>query len=87
MLALSIDAFDVEFKEGSIKNVGPTNKRVTAKLFDVTESTARPYGDDRVKLVFEDGEGDEVQVALSEDDAAARAAEIEGLGDERAAED
>lgn len=69
MLTLSLDEFHVEFEDGSVKNVGPTNKRTTAKLFDVTEATAREFGDRRVKLLFEDGEGNEVQVALSPEQA------------------
>jgi hypothetical protein len=87
MLALSIDEFDVEFKDGSVKNVGAPNKRATAKLFDVTEATARQYGDDRVKLVFEDDEGNEVQAALFADEAPALASELAALAPEDDASD
>jgi len=69
MLAFDVSHFAVEFTDGSIKNVGAANKRATAKLFDVTETEVRSYGSERVKFVFEDEEGDEVQVALSPDQA------------------
>ncbi|AGB16588.1 hypothetical protein Halru_1994 [Halovivax ruber XH-70] len=64
MLTLDLDPFMVELKEGSIRNVGPTNKETTVKLFDVEDATAREFGDKRVKLAFTDGEGNEVEVAL-----------------------
>ncbi|MCU4925711.1 hypothetical protein OB905_06890 [Halobacteria archaeon AArc-dxtr1] len=64
MLALTLEDFMVELNEGSIKNVGPTNKSATAKLFDVTEAEARAFGDKRVKLVFEDDDGNEIQISL-----------------------
>lgn len=64
MLNLDISSFMVELKEGALKNVGPSNKSATAKLFDVTSAEAREFGDKRVKFVFEDDEGNEVQVAL-----------------------
>lgn len=69
----------VELKDGALKNVGPSNKSAEAKLFDVTESEAREFGDKRVKLVFEDDEGNEVQVALFPDEASAIAGDIEAL--------
>ncbi|PSP76417.1 hypothetical protein BRC81_12370 [Halobacteriales archaeon QS_1_68_20] len=64
MLSLELSEFMVEYEEGAIKNVGPTNKSATAKLFDVERVRAREFGDKRVKFVFEDDEGNEVQVAL-----------------------
>jgi hypothetical protein len=54
----------VELKEGAIKNVGPSNKEASVKLFDVERVRAREFGDKRVKFVFEDQGGNEVQVAL-----------------------
>lgn len=72
----------VELKDGSIKNVGPTNKSAEAKLFDVSSAEAREFGDKRVKLVFEDGEGNEVQVALFPDEASKIADDIEALEEE-----
>ena len=64
MLTLELSEFMIELTEGSIKNVGPTNKTATVKLFDVNRVEAREFGDKRVKLVFEDDSGNEVQVAL-----------------------
>ncbi|WP_266078026.1 hypothetical protein [Haladaptatus caseinilyticus] len=81
MLNLLIDDFMVELKDGSLKNVGPTNKKGTAKLFDVASAEAREFGDKRVKLVFEDEEGNEVQVALFPEHVrkiAGEIAELEG---------
>jgi hypothetical protein len=87
VLAFDVSDFAVEFKDGSVKNVGAANKRATAKLFDVTGVAARPYGSDRVKLVFEDDAGDEVQVALSPDQAEQVAADVRGLTGDDASED
>lgn len=64
MLTLQLDSFDFELKDGAIKNVGPADKSATAKLFDVSDVEAREFGDKRIKCVFEDDEGNEVQVAL-----------------------
>lgn len=79
MLNLRLDEFMVELKDGSLKNVGPTNKSAEAKLFDVSSAEAREFGDKRVKLVFEDDEGNEVQVSLFPDEASDIARDIEAL--------
>ena len=68
MLALSVEDFMIEVTEGSIKNVGPPTKSATAKLFDVETAEAREFGDKRVKLVFTDEDGNEVQVSLFPED-------------------
>ena len=82
MLALTLEEFMVELNEGSIKNVGPTNKSATVKLFDVATAEAREFGDKRVKLVFEDDEGNEIQVSLFPEDLRTLADDIEALEDE-----
>jgi hypothetical protein len=64
MLALDIEEFMIELKDGAIGNVGPSTKQASAKLFDVETTTVREFGDKRVKCVFEDEDGNEVQVAL-----------------------
>lgn len=64
MLNLAFENWNVELTDGSIKNVGPTNKGTTAKLFDVDGIDVREFGDKRVKLAFDDGEGNELEVAL-----------------------
>ncbi|WP_254769011.1 hypothetical protein [Salinilacihabitans rarus] len=79
MLTLALEEFSVELKEGSIKNVGPTNKAATAKLFDVESAEARAFGDERVKFVFEDGEGNEVQVSLFPGEVREILADVEAL--------
>jgi hypothetical protein len=82
VLNLRLDEFMVELKDGSLKNVGPTNKSAEAKLFDVSSAEAREFGDKRIKLVFEDGEGNEVQVALFPEEAREIADDIEALEEE-----
>lgn len=82
MLNLNLDSFMVEFKDGSIKNVGPTDKSATAKLFDVTDVEARAFGDRRVKIVATDAEGNEVQLALDPEQAATVANDIDALREE-----
>ncbi len=79
MLTIQLDSFDFELKEGAIKNVGPANKSASAKLFDVTELEAREFGDKRVKCVFEDGEGNELQVALFPEQVRALREGLEGI--------
>ena len=64
MLALDISEFMIELKEGTIRNVGGPTKSASAKLFDVTDAEARPFGNDRIKFVFADDDGNEIQVAL-----------------------
>jgi len=79
MLALELDEFMVELKDGSIKNVGPTNKSASAKLFDVESTDVREFGDKRLKFVFEDDSGNEVQVSLFPEEAEKMAADVESL--------
>ena len=71
MLTLDIDDFMLELKDGAFKNVGPSNKRATVKLYDVAGVDVREYGDKRVKLAFEDEQGSEVEVALFPEQVAA----------------
>ncbi|WP_121821375.1 hypothetical protein [Halostella salina] len=82
MLTLQIDDFMVELKDGAVKNVGPSNKSAEAKLFDVERAEAREFGDKRVKLVFEDDEGNEVQVALFPEDVRALVDDVAALEDD-----
>lgn len=79
MLALGIEDFTLELKDGSLKNVGPPTKTASAKLFDVTEAEARAFGDRRVKLSFADESGNEIEVALSPEQALAVVADVEAL--------
>lgn len=82
MLTLSIENFHVELTEGSIENVGAPDKAGTAKLYDVEELSVREFGDQRVKLAFADGEGNEVEVALAPEHASEVARGVESLDGE-----
>ncbi len=79
MLNLNLDSFMIELKDGSLKNVGPTNKAASAKLFDVDSIEARAFGDSQLKLVATDESGNEVQIALFPEQAANIADDIESL--------
>ena len=79
MLNLNIGEFMIELEEGALKNVGPANKSAEAKLFDVASAEAREFGDKRVKCVFADDEGNEVEVALFPEQAREVARGIEVL--------
>jgi hypothetical protein len=69
MLTLDVDDLLFEIKDGAIKNAGASNKSATVKLYDVTGVDVREFGNDRVKLGFEDDEGNEIEVALFEEEA------------------
>ncbi|MFO7925852.1 MAG: hypothetical protein ACQET5_03980 [Halobacteriota archaeon] len=79
MLNLNLDSFMIELKDGSIKNVGPTNKSASAKLFDVESAEARAFGDSQLKIVATDASGNEVQIALSADEAESIVDDVESL--------
>ncbi|WP_121741218.1 hypothetical protein [Natronorubrum halophilum] len=82
MLTVTLEDFMVELNDGSIKNVGPTNKSATVKMFDVESAEARAFGDKRVKLVFEDEDGSEIQVSLFPEDVRKIVDDIDALEDE-----
>jgi len=71
MLTLDIDDFMLELKDGAFKNVGPSNKEATVKMYDIEGVDVREYGDKRVKLSFEDEQGSEVEIALFPEQAEA----------------
>ena len=70
MFTLETESFAFELKEGTVKHVGASTAAATAKLYEVTAAESRAFGDERVKLAFEDGEGNEVEVALFPEEAA-----------------
>ncbi len=82
MLSLDLDRFMFELKEGAVKHVGPSNRAATAKLYDVEDIDVREFGDKRVKLAFEDEDGNEVEVALFPEDARGVARDLEQLEEE-----
>ncbi len=82
MLSLQLEDFMIELKEGSIKNVGGPTKRATVKLYDVEESEAREFGDERVKLSFVDDDDNTVEVALAPSHARDLARRLDVLEEE-----
>jgi hypothetical protein len=82
MITLSLSDFTLELKEGVVKHVGPANKTASAKLYDVDAAEAREFGDDRVKLVFEDEAGSVVHVALPPQTARDLASDVNQLAAE-----
>lgn len=82
MLSLALEDFMIELKDGSISNVGAPRKSGTVKLYDVTETEVREFGDERVKLVFEDDANNEVHVAIEPEVAQHIGNRIETLEDE-----
>lgn len=79
MLTLDLKEFLIELKDGAIHNVGPPTKAATVKLYDVETVEAREYGDERIKLVFEDDDGNELQVALFPEQARSVVDDVEAL--------
>jgi len=79
MLTLDLERFMFELDEGAVKHVGPSNQSATAKLYDVEGLEVREFGDKRVKLAFEDADGNEVEIALFPEDASEVARGIEML--------
>jgi hypothetical protein len=78
MLTLELSDFMIDLDEGAVKHVGTKTKGATVKLYHVTDTEARAFGD-RVKLVFDDGEGNHVEVAVDADAAAALSADIDAV--------
>ena len=79
MLTFDIEQFMLELKDGAFKNVGPSNRQATVKMYDVEGVDVREYGDKRVKLAFEDEQGSEIEVALFPEQARAVADGLEML--------
>ncbi len=67
MLTIDLEEFAFELDEGAIKHVGASNTTASASLYDVASLEVRAFGDDRVKLVFADEDGNEFEVALFPD--------------------
>jgi hypothetical protein len=84
MITVSLSEFVLELKEGVVKHVGPSNKTAEVKLYDVEQVEVREFGDERVKLVFEDDAGSAVHVAVGPDEARTVAAGIDRLADQSA---
>ena len=81
MITVSLSDFVLELKEGVVKHVGPSTKTAEVKLYDVVAVEARPFGDERTKLVFEDDAGSVVHVAVTPDQARALAGDLAELAE------
>ncbi len=82
MLTFDLKQFMFELKDGAIKHVGASNNSATVKLYDIEGIDVREFGDDRVKVTFEDADDNEVEVALDAPEAREVARGIEMLEDE-----
>ena len=81
MLTVDFDDLTLELQDGTVKHVGtPTTAAI--KLYHVESASARAFGDRQVKLVFDDDEGNEVEVALGDDDAEALGDDLKRLRDD-----
>lgn len=85
MLTLQLDDFMVEFEDGTVKHVGPSTADATVKLYHASTAEARAFGD-QVKLSFADGEGNEVEVALSPANLDSLVADVRELQDDATGE-
>ena len=82
MLNLNVEDFMVEFDEGSVKNIGPTTKAATAKLFHPESVRAREFGDSQVKVVAQDDAGNKVQIAMLPEQVESVVADVEAMREE-----
>ena len=82
MITVSLSEFVLELKEGVVKHVGPSNKTAEVKLYDVEAVEVREFGDERVKLVFEDDAGSVVHVAVDPEQAREVATGVERLAED-----
>lgn len=79
MLTLEISDFAVQLDDGAIKNVGAVPKSASGTMYDVETANVREYGDERVKLVFSDDDGNTIEVALFPEDVLDLVADVEAL--------
>lgn len=79
MLTLEISDFTIQVDDGAIKNVGAVPKTASVTQYDVETATVREFGDDRVKLVFTDEDGNTVEIALFPEAVLDLAADVESL--------
>ena len=82
MLTFDFKQFMFELKDGAIKHVGASNNSATVKLYDIEGVDVREFGDQRVKVTYEDADNNEVEVALDPEEARDVARGIEMLDDE-----
>jgi hypothetical protein len=69
MLTIDLDDFTFELKDGTLEHVGASNRAATVKLYDVEGVDVREFGDQRIKIACEDESGNEIEVALTAEQA------------------
>lgn len=79
MLTLDLENVMLELDDGTIKHVGASDSAAAVSLYDATDVEARPFGDSRVKIVVTDGEGNEVELALTPAQAESIADDIDSF--------
>ena len=79
MLTLDLENVMLELDDGTIKHVGASDSAAAVSLYDATDVEVRPFGDSRVKIAVADGEGNEIELALTPTQAESIAADIESL--------
>lgn len=82
MITIDLDDLMLEIDDGTIKHVGAPTAAATAKIYDVDDATAREFGDSRIKLELADGDGNEIEAAMTPDAAATLAEELDHLREE-----
>lgn len=81
MFTIDFDDLMLELEGGTVKHVGAPTSSASAKLYHVTEAEVREFGD-RVKLVFDDDEGNHVEVAVDPEVAERLVTDVERLREE-----
>jgi hypothetical protein len=69
MLTIDLDDFTFELKDGTLEHVGASNRAATVKLYDIEGVDVREFGDQRIKIACEDESGNEIEVALTAEQA------------------
>ncbi len=82
MITVSLSEFVLELKDGVVEHVGPSNKTAEVKLYDVERVEVREFGDERLKLVFEDEAGSVVHVAVGPEQARSVGRAVEQLAED-----
>jgi hypothetical protein len=79
VLELELSNLMLAVDGGAVKNVGPADTAGTVRLYDVADVEARAFGDRRVKVAAEDGDGNLVELALSPGEVRELLADVETI--------
>lgn len=82
MLSFELSEFMIQLKEGTINNLGGPRKSATVKLFGVERAAARAFGDERVRVSFEDDDGNVVETALFPPEIESLVGDLDDLRDD-----